>query len=111
MAPAQARQGLRRGSVPGLGLFTVTIALVAMTGGYHIHGWGAIDGALTTLGLMSCVAVIEELTFRGALFRVLEEKTGTWGRWLSPDSPSAVCTWSTGTRRSGARWPSPSRQD
>ncbi|MEU9473905.1 CPBP family intramembrane glutamic endopeptidase [Streptomyces avermitilis] len=79
LAPAQARQGLRRGSVPGLGLFTVTIALVAMTGGYHIHGWGSMDGALTTLGLMSCVAVIEELAFRGALFRVLEEKTGTWG--------------------------------
>lgn len=36
---AQARQGLRRGSALGLGLFTVTIALVAMTGGYHIHGW------------------------------------------------------------------------
>ncbi|MFE6483057.1 type II CAAX prenyl endopeptidase Rce1 family protein [Streptomyces sp. NPDC057757] len=76
---AQARQGLHRGSALGLGLFTVTIALVAMTGGYHIHGWGSIDGALTTLGLMSCVAVTEELAFRGALFRVLEEKTGTWG--------------------------------
>ncbi|MFH9864400.1 lysostaphin resistance A-like protein [Streptomyces sp. NPDC017202] len=76
---AQARQGLRRGSALGLGLFTVFIALVAMTGGYHVHGWGSIDGALTTLGLMSCVAVTEELAFRGALFRVLEEKTGTWG--------------------------------
>ncbi|MER6526800.1 type II CAAX endopeptidase family protein [Streptomyces sp. NPDC001508] len=79
LALEQARPELRRGIYLGLGLFTVTIALVAMTGGYHIHGWGSIGGALTTLGLMSCAAVTEELAFRGVLFRVLEEKTGTWG--------------------------------
>jgi membrane protease YdiL (CAAX protease family) len=79
LAPALARSGLRRGAILGVGLFTVTIALVAVTGGYHVHGWGSIGGTLTTLGLMSCVAVTEELAFRGALFRVLEEKTGTWG--------------------------------
>jgi membrane protease YdiL (CAAX protease family) len=28
---------------------------------------------------MCSVAVTEELIFRGALFRILEEKTGTWG--------------------------------
>lgn len=79
LAVAQARPELRRGTLLGLGLFTLTIALVAMVGGYHIHGWGSLGGGLTTLGLMSCVAVTEELAFRGALFRVLEEKTGTWG--------------------------------
>ncbi|WP_335977030.1 CPBP family intramembrane glutamic endopeptidase [Streptomyces sp. CA2R106] len=79
LAPARARPELRRGFLVGLGLFAVTIALVAMTGGYHVRGWGSFGGALTTLGLMSCVAVTEELAFRGALFRVLEEKTGTWG--------------------------------
>jgi membrane protease YdiL (CAAX protease family) len=79
LAPEQARQGLGRGVVLGLGLFTVTIALVAMVGGYHVHGWGSIGGALTTLGVMAGVAVAEELAFRGVVFRVLEEKTGTWG--------------------------------
>ncbi|MFB4308571.1 lysostaphin resistance A-like protein [Actinomadura sp. GTD37] len=79
LAIAEARHGLRRGAVLGLGLFTVTIALVAMVGGYHVHGWGSIGGALTTLGVMTGVAVAEELAFRGALFRVLEEKTGTRG--------------------------------
>ncbi|WP_260609491.1 CPBP family intramembrane glutamic endopeptidase [Streptomyces sp. WAC 01325] len=79
LAPERARPELRRGSLLGVGLFTATIALVAMTGGYDIHGWGSIGGALTTLGVMSCVAVTEELAFRGGLFRVLEEKTGTWG--------------------------------
>ncbi|WP_329454857.1 CPBP family intramembrane glutamic endopeptidase [Streptomyces sp. NBC_01497] len=79
LALGTARYGLRVGTVLGLGLFSVTIALVAVAGGYHVRGWGSIGGALTTLGLMSCVAVAEELAFRGSLFRVLEEKTGTWG--------------------------------
>lgn len=79
LALVRGKQAVSRGFILGLGLFTVTIALVAMVGGYHIHGWGSISGSLTTLGLMSCVAVTEELAFRGALFRVLEERTGTWG--------------------------------
>ncbi|MFE9851952.1 CPBP family intramembrane glutamic endopeptidase [Streptomyces sp. NPDC005576] len=76
---ARARPELGRGALLGLGLFAVTIAAIAMSGGYHVHGWGSIGGALSTLGLMSCVAVTEELAFRGALFRILEEKTGTYG--------------------------------
>ncbi|CAG6398595.1 CPBP family intramembrane metalloprotease [Streptomyces cocklensis] len=79
LAPERARRELGRGVGAGGALFAVTIALVAMTGSYHVHGWGSFGGALTTLGLMSCAAVTEELAFRGALFRVLEEKTGTWG--------------------------------
>ncbi|WP_243718141.1 type II CAAX endopeptidase family protein [Actinomadura sp. 7K534] len=79
LPPAQARQGLYRGAALGLGLFTVTITLVAVFGGYDVHGWGSIGGALTTLGVMAGVAVVEELTFRGVLFRLLEEKTGTYG--------------------------------
>lgn len=79
LAISRARPELGRGALLGLGLFAATIALVAATGGYHVHGWGTFGGALTTLGLMSCVAVTEELAFRGALFRVLEERAGTWG--------------------------------
>ncbi|WP_245687233.1 CPBP family intramembrane glutamic endopeptidase [Streptacidiphilus griseoplanus] len=79
LAPTRARRELGRGALLGVLLFAVTISLVALTGGYHVHGWGSIGAALTALGLMSCVAVTEELAFRGALFRILEEKTGTWG--------------------------------
>lgn len=82
LALAQARSHLRRGLALGLGLFSVTIGLVAMAGAYHVHGWGTISGALISLGLMSCAAVTEELAFRGALFRVLEEKAGTYGALL-----------------------------
>ena len=76
---SRARSQLTQGALSGLGLFSLTIGLVAMVGGYHVRGWGSIDGALTTLGLMTCVSVTEELAFRGALFRILEEKTGTYG--------------------------------
>ncbi|WP_328719985.1 CPBP family intramembrane metalloprotease [Streptomyces sp. NBC_00247] len=79
LALDRARPELRQGALLGLGLFSVTIASVALVGGYHVQGWGSIGGALTTLGLMSCLSVAEELAFRGALFRVLEEKTGTYG--------------------------------
>ncbi|MBR7832228.1 CPBP family intramembrane metalloprotease [Actinospica durhamensis] len=79
LAPERARRELGRGIGFGVGLFAVTIALVALSGSYHVHGWGSFGGALTSLGLMSSAAVTEELAFRGALFRILEEKAGTWG--------------------------------
>lgn len=76
---AEAAPGLGRGALLGFGLFTATILLIAILGGYRVTGWGSFDGLLIALGLMSCVAVTEELLFRGVLFRVLEEKLGTWG--------------------------------
>ncbi|MFD6335556.1 CPBP family intramembrane glutamic endopeptidase [Streptomyces niveus] len=75
---ADARSGLRQGVLIGLGAFAVTIAVIALSGGYHLEGWGSFGGALSTLGLMCCVAVTEELIFRGVVFRFLEEKAGTW---------------------------------
>lgn len=79
LALAGARPQLRRGLLIGLALFSVVIGLVAMLGDYHVLGWGSVGGTLATLGLMCCAAVAEELAFRGALFRVLEEKAGTYG--------------------------------
>ncbi|MFF3753131.1 CPBP family intramembrane glutamic endopeptidase [Streptomyces sp. NPDC002018] len=76
---ADARSGVRQGALIGLGGFAVTITVIAMTGGYRVDGWGSFGGALTTLGLMCCVAVTEELIFRGVVFRLLEEHAGTWG--------------------------------
>ncbi|GAB3485142.1 lysostaphin resistance A-like protein [Nocardiopsis coralliicola] len=79
LALSEAASGLGRGALLGLALFTGTVLLIAALGGYRVTGWGSLDGALITLGLMSCVAVVEELAFRGVLFRLLEEKLGTWG--------------------------------
>ena len=41
-------------------------------------GWGSVTGALGLLGFMAAAAVTEELLFRGVLFRIIEERIGTW---------------------------------
>ncbi|MET7336701.1 CPBP family intramembrane glutamic endopeptidase [Nonomuraea sp. NPDC005650] len=39
--------------------------------------WGSFGGFIGTAGMMASVAVAEELLFRGVLFRIVEERTGT----------------------------------
>jgi membrane protease YdiL (CAAX protease family) len=73
-----ARGKVARGFALGLGLFAVTLSVIAAFGGYRILGWGSFGGAVATLGLMCCVACVEELVFRGVVFRILEEKFGSW---------------------------------
>ncbi|MFD9321186.1 CPBP family intramembrane glutamic endopeptidase [Streptomyces sp. NPDC060053] len=74
-----AASGLRTGTLVGLGLFTATIAIVALFGGYGTKGGVSVGGAVTVFGTMAGVAVTEELLFRGVVFRLLEELTGTRG--------------------------------
>jgi uncharacterized protein len=70
---------LGRGTLIGFGLFTTVVLIIAVFGGYRPAGWGSIGGMLSLLGLMAAVAVAEEILFRGVLFRIVEEWTGTWG--------------------------------
>ncbi|WP_433223852.1 lysostaphin resistance A-like protein [Dactylosporangium sp. CS-047395] len=67
-----------RWTAAGIALFTVTIGLIALFGGYRVEGWGSFWAMLATLGTMIGAAVAEELLFRGALFRLVEEWLGTW---------------------------------
>ncbi|PSK95357.1 hypothetical protein CLV63_11517 [Murinocardiopsis flavida] len=75
--PAAAYSGTANGFLLGLALFTATIALISMFGGYGTKGGGSVGGMLAVLGLMTGVAVTEELLFRGVVFRLLEELGGT----------------------------------
>jgi uncharacterized protein len=82
-APAEvARSGavarLLRGALIGAGMFAAVIANIAFLGGYHVQGLGSVTGALGVLGFMAAAAVTEELLFRGVLFRIIEERIGTW---------------------------------
>ncbi|MBO3752004.1 CPBP family intramembrane metalloprotease [Streptosporangiaceae bacterium NEAU-GS5] len=79
VARAAAVSGLRRGILIGLLLFTVTIALIALFGGYRVSGFGSVFGALAILGTMAASAVVEEVLFRGIVFRLVEELAGTRG--------------------------------
>jgi membrane protease YdiL (CAAX protease family) len=69
---------LGRGTLIGFAMFAAVIANIAFVGGYHVEGWGSPTGALGLLGFMAAAAVTEELLFRGVLFRIIEERTGTW---------------------------------
>ncbi|MFI6885150.1 lysostaphin resistance A-like protein [Streptosporangium canum] len=77
-----ARQGatraLTRGTLIGVALFAAVIVNIALVGGYRIDGLGSLTGAIGLIGFMAAAAVTEELLFRGILFRIIEERTGTW---------------------------------
>ncbi|MEO3789096.1 CPBP family intramembrane glutamic endopeptidase [Nonomuraea sp. B10E15] len=68
---------LLRGTLLGSGLFTVLMALIAVFGGWQGVSWGSFGGFLGGAGMMASVAVAEELLFRGALFRIMEERVGS----------------------------------
>ncbi|MBB2943650.1 hypothetical protein FB565_003379 [Actinoplanes lutulentus] len=51
---------------------------IAVFGGFRITGWGSFGGMLAIFGLMVAVATVEEVLFRGILFHVVEQRTGTW---------------------------------
>ncbi|GAA2846123.1 CAAX amino protease [Actinoplanes cyaneus] len=73
---ATARPQLIRGTLIGVGLFCLTLALMFVSNAYRLHG-GSFGDMIGTFGLMLGVAVIEELLFRGVLFRIVEERWGS----------------------------------
>jgi membrane protease YdiL (CAAX protease family) len=77
--PAAGRfRALALGTLAGIGLFTATVLAIAIFGGFGIDGWGSFGGMLSIFGLMTAVATVEEVLFRGILFRQIEERAGTW---------------------------------
>ncbi|MEO3823333.1 type II CAAX endopeptidase family protein [Actinomadura sp. B10D3] len=73
---APVRLGL--GALLGAGLFAAVIVNIAFLGGYEADGFGSAGGTVALLGFMAAAAVTEEVMFRGVLFRIIEERTGTW---------------------------------
>lgn len=79
VAEVDPRAGVRHllwGIGGGVTLAAVTIGLLALFGVYQITGWGSIAGALAVVGMMSAVAVAEEVFFRGIVFRLLRSRWG-----------------------------------
>jgi membrane protease YdiL (CAAX protease family) len=78
VARAGAGGALARGVLTGFGMAAAVLGTIAFLGGYRIAGSGSVSGAVGILGFMAAAAVTEEVLFRGVLFRVVEERTGTW---------------------------------
>ena len=74
-----AAKDLSLGLLIGFVLFTVVVAIAALTGAYIITACCSTKQLLIVLfnaGIMA--AVLEELLFRGILFRWIEEFAGSW---------------------------------
>ncbi|WP_019870007.1 CPBP family intramembrane glutamic endopeptidase [Salinispora oceanensis] len=75
---AGAGAAVGRGVLIGVGMFAVVVGSIALFGGYRVVGWGSPTGMVTLFGVMAAAAVTEELIFRGILFRIVEQRIGTW---------------------------------
>lgn len=82
--PELARRGALRegllGAAVGLGFVLVSVALIALFGGYSFSGTGHGDGftvLVTTIAVSAGGAVTEELMFRGFAFQALERLGGS----------------------------------
>ena len=73
----RARSGLVWGSVIGGGAFVFTMLLILIFGGWQVSG-GEPGKLLGTLGVMATAAVTEEIVFRGVIFRIAEQRLGSW---------------------------------
>ncbi|MFJ4783796.1 lysostaphin resistance A-like protein [Streptomyces sp. NPDC088794] len=73
-----AAKAMGRGTLIGWALFTVVVVNLALLGDYEVDGLGSVSGAVGLIGFMAAAAVTEELLFRGVLFRIVEERLGTW---------------------------------
>ena len=69
---------LGRGLVIGAALLSATIGVLAALGLYTVQGWRDPAVLIAPLAISVGAAVIEELLFRGAIFRIIEASLGTW---------------------------------
>ncbi|PSK89417.1 hypothetical protein CLV63_12653 [Murinocardiopsis flavida] len=66
------------GTLIGIGLFASVIVNIYFLEFYEVNGLGSVMGAVGLFGFMAAAAVTEEVMYRGVLFRIVEERIGTW---------------------------------
>jgi uncharacterized protein len=76
--PRNSLRDLGRGAVLGAALFSVVVLELALGGFYHVIGTHVTPDIAVAALLLLPGAVIEELLFRGVIFRLVEEWSGTW---------------------------------
>jgi membrane protease YdiL (CAAX protease family) len=66
------------GMLVGLGLVSVIVGLLWVPGYYSITGAGAWTAVFVVLANDAAGAFVEEVLLRGVVFRIIEERLGTW---------------------------------
>lgn len=75
--PGMGRE-LGIGLLIGAGLYTACILILIAAGIYRIVGLNPVSVMLPAIAVPLSSAIFEELLFRGALFRIVEEWLGSW---------------------------------
>ena len=78
LAVATAPRELAGGLLIGAALFSTTIAIIWALGSYSVAGVNDVAKLLPAAEFALVGAIVEELLFRGLLFRLLEEWLGSW---------------------------------
>ncbi len=78
LAPAGALRELGRGILVGALLFCLTIGVLAALGLYSVGGLNHPSILVLSLSVSMISGFVEEVLFRGVLFRIVEESLGTW---------------------------------
>lgn len=79
LAPAAAPREFGAGFLLGAALFTTTIGIIWALGDYTIIGVNPWTAMLSPLAMGLAAGVLEEILFRGVIFRITEEWIGSWG--------------------------------
>jgi len=79
LAPGAAPKEFGAGFLLGAALFTTTIGIIWALGDYSIVGVNHWTAMLSPLAFGLAAGVLEEVLFRGVIFRVTEDWIGSWG--------------------------------
>ena len=82
LAPRRALMELGGGVAIGFALFSATMAALWALGVYHPAGWGSTKGMASAFALAIMAGIVEEILFRGLMFRLSSRVVGTWGAML-----------------------------
>ncbi|WP_051234345.1 CPBP family intramembrane glutamic endopeptidase [Flavobacterium denitrificans] len=71
-------QNLAIGTLLGFVMQSLTILIIYLTGNYSVLSVNPVSFILIPFALMFTVAIIEEVLVRGIIFRIIEEKLGSY---------------------------------
>ncbi len=74
----RAAQELGLGLLIGAGLFCVVIGILWTLGYYQVDGMNPVVNVLPVLMIAIAAGIVEEVLFRGILFRIFQEWLGSW---------------------------------
>jgi membrane protease YdiL (CAAX protease family) len=75
---SQLPRELAIGGLIGAGLYTACVLVLMVLGIYRIDGLYPLSYMLPAMAMALSSGVLEELIFRGVLFRIVEESLGSW---------------------------------